>query len=106
MSDVKLDEIVQDIKNKTKGLLFLSEAEFPVEVYCCDSEEPLSNNLLKLSGRSINETMEEVPLSFLFRNLNSLQGNENYEEDENAKKYQDLIKYLTETLINLKVYRV
>jgi hypothetical protein len=104
MNDVRTDEIVKDIKERTKDLMFLSESEFPVEVYCCDTEEPVLNHLMQISGRSTAETIEEISLSFLFKNINTLQGNENLGEEENSKRYRDLINYLTERLNNLKVY--
>lgn len=100
------DQIVEEIKEKTHGLMYLSEYEFPIQVFCCDTEENAIQKLFDISGIKQNESLEETSLSFLYKNINTLQGNQHLSEIENTKKYHELLNYLVENLNNIKIYRI
>ena len=99
------EQILKEIREKAKGLLYFSEGKFPVEVFCCDTEETLRDHMVKISGRGHHETIEEVSLAFLYKNVNTLQEAQQ-PEINNTKKYIELINYLGERLSNLKVYKI
>jgi hypothetical protein len=104
MNVMNTTRIVEEIKKRTEGLLYLSEMDYPINVLCCETEEPIIKHLLKISGKNAAEKVEEVPLSFLFKNYNSLQ--EGKSPDSNATRYNELINYLTEHLNDVKVLKI
>ena len=98
------DTIVDEFRKRTEGLMFLSESDFPIHVYCSQSEEPFLNLIFKISGRSPVEKVEEMPLSFLFKSINTLQ--EKHNTSSNTSRYNELLKFLTENLNDLRVYKI
>src|SRR5690606_39590846 len=94
--------IIEEFEKITEGLLFLSEADYPFHVYCCNQTESVKDYLYKLSERSIHEKLDEASLAFLFRNFTYILENDAGKEKINAEKYKVFLNYLTNTLNDIK----
>src|SRR6202012_5915925 len=99
-------EILRELEEKAKGVFFLSETDSPFKVFSCNGHEQLPGYLYKLSGRASTDACEEVSLSYLFKNINTLQEKNNPKESENVEKYEELMNFLVDTLKEVKVYKL
>ena len=106
MTAAYAQEIVKELEEKTKGLFFLSETDYPFKVFSCKQQESFPEYLYTLSGRPATDPSEEISLSYLFKNVTSLQEKQNPKEAENVERYDELMTFLVDTLKELKVYKL
>ena len=99
-------EILKELEEKAKGVIFLSETDSPFKVFSCDEHEPLPQYLYTLSARPVSDSCEEVSLSYLFKNVNTLKDKHDLKEVENAEKYEALMDFLVNSVKEVKVYKL
>ncbi len=99
-------EIVKELEEKAQGVFFLSETDSPFKVFSCKEHESLPHYLYTLSGRPSTDSCEEISLSYLFKNINTLQEKHDPKEVEKVEKYEKLMNFLFDTLKEIKVYKL
>ena len=101
------DNLLSELKEATKDLLFMSESDYPFEVFRWDKAQEVARDFLrKEAGKGMDDTVEEKSVDEFFKQAVSIQDWHGKEEKATAQKYQALVKLLKERLTNLKVYRV
>ncbi|MFS0518500.1 nuclease A inhibitor family protein [Nostoc sp. UIC 10607] len=103
------NEITEKLKQASDGLLMMSESEYPFEVFLWSNQvqEPITaQKVLQLTGHSLETSVEEVELDYLFRNC--AVEKEWYDEiqKQNVPKFKSLVKTLKDNLTDIKVYRL
>lgn len=84
------EEIIEELKQQTKGLLFMSESDYPFEtIYWKGLSEISAQYLRSLTGQAEDTPVEIVSVDEFFRNT-----------------MFDLVRTLKDSLDELKVYRV
>lgn len=103
------NEITEKLKQASDSLLMISESEYPFEVFFWSNQapEPLTNQkLLQLTGHSLETSVEEVELDYLFRNCAQEKEWHDEIQKQNVQKFQSLVKTLKDHLTDIKVYRI
>jgi hypothetical protein len=102
MTDEKL---MEELKEATRGLLQMSEADYPFEVFKLEGE-PTPDALRALSGEGEGAAVETVTPAQFFRAATSEPDWKGADERATAKRFQALVRLLEANLADLKVYRV
>ena len=100
-------ELIEKLDQESKGLLYLSESEYPFEpIYWQGVKHINSSLLLELTNHSPNNRVEEREVEEFF--AHATEEKPWYEEKERAEcqRYQSLIKLLKTHLSDLRVYRI
>ncbi|WP_414756609.1 nuclease A inhibitor family protein [Anabaena sp. CCY 9910] len=103
------NEITENLKQASDGLLMMSESEYPFEVFFWNNQaqEPLTNQkLLELTGHPPETSVETVDLDYLFRNCAVEKEWHDEVQKQNVQKFQTLVKTLKDNLTDIKVYRL
>ena len=101
------DQLLSDLKEATKGLLFMSESDYPFEIIHWDKTQEITPDFLrKEAKKSANDPVEERSVDEFFKQAASMQDWHGNDEKVTAQQYQALVKLLKERLTDLKVYRV
>jgi len=101
------EELLAELSEASRGLIFMSESEYPFETVRWDgSREVTPEFLLELAGKSEDAPVEERSPEEFFRVATSLESWRSEESRAEAVRYIALLKALTENLEGLKVYRV
>ena len=103
MTDEKL---LEKMREATRGLTFMSESDYPFEVFKWDAKEPTPEFMRGLTKEAADAPVETTTLSNFFRVAASDAEWKNKELLAAAKKFRALQKLLEENLKDLKVYRV
>jgi hypothetical protein len=105
---VKTDEeLFGALQEATKGLLFMSESDYPFEVIRWDGSEQLSPEYLqRVASADSSAKVEETTADEFFRVPAGEQEWKGEAQLQVARKYQRLLKLLKENLDDIKVYRV
>jgi hypothetical protein len=104
---MKTDEqILNELKEASAGLLFMSESEYPFEAVRLGVVEPTPASLRQLSGGEADAPVETRSLEDFFRIAASEEEWRSFAERADAKKYQALAALLKENLKHVKAYRV
>src|SRR5947208_10111072 len=91
------DPVLDALKQASKGLLFPSESEAPLEPFLWQDGGKLTRKrLLELAGAEEGTAVEEVSLTELLRTV----------PPEDKAKFDRLAKVLQEQLSGIKVYKV
>lgn len=101
--------LLEILKQASDGLLFMSESEYPFEVFiweCNDTENINSELILKKTGRSLNTPIEFIDIDSFFEIATTEQNWHSTEEKETVKRYQKLVKTLKEHLTDIQVARI
>lgn len=100
-------EIIEELKQLTDGLLFMSESDYPFEtVYWEGNTELNSQYLRKLSDQPDDAPVEVRSVDDFLRGVGSELTWKGGQQLVVAKDYQALVQYLKENLDDLKVYRI
>jgi hypothetical protein len=100
-------EIIEELKQLTAGLLWLSESDYPFEPVYWEGLPEISAQFLRgLSGEPEDAPVEIVSVDEFFRVAMSEESWRRDESVEEAKKYRRLVQTLKDNLDELKVYRV
>ncbi|RCJ36904.1 nuclease [Nostoc minutum NIES-26] len=103
------NEITKKLKQASDGLLFMSESDYPFEVFfwSAQAKETLTDQkLLQLTGHSQDVLVETVDLDYLFRNSAQEKDWHDRQQKETVKKFQSLVETLKANLSDIQVYRV
>jgi hypothetical protein len=103
MTDEKL---VEELREATRGLTFMSESDYPFEVFRWDVEEPTDEFLRGLTGEAADAPVETRTAADFFRVAASEAEWKNAEQLDAARRFQALLRLLEENLEDLRVYRV
>ena len=103
------DEILAEIGRAAEGLLFMSEADYPLEPLRLEEaggEEPSRGRLRELAGRPEDAPVEVVTPEHFFRAAVAEPSWKQGEELAAARRFQNLLRVLKAELSDLRVYRV
>jgi hypothetical protein len=104
MDDEKLE---QELREATRGLTFMSESDYPVEVVRWSGIDDVTPEFLRgLNGQEASAPVETTGVGEFFRNAASEAEWKSEAERETARRYQKLIGLLKDNLKGLTVYRV
>jgi hypothetical protein len=91
------DPVLDALKQASKGMLFPSESEAPLEPFAWKDSGALTHErLLELAGAEEGTEVEEVDLAALLRTI----------PPEDKAKFDRLAKVLQEQLSGIKAYKV
>ena len=108
MSDrTKTDnELLNQLRSLTSNLLWMSEADYPFEVFIWD-EETITPEQLKLkTGHSLDCPVEATEIDKFFKRAVKEEDWHNEEEAAEVKRYQELLTALKQNLKDIRVYRL
>jgi hypothetical protein len=102
------EELCAELREATRGLLFMSESDYPFEVVRWEGIGELTPEciLRQMSGHDATAAVEERTLADFFRVAAGEQEWKGEGELSLAKKYQSLVRLLEENLKGVSVYRV
>jgi hypothetical protein len=101
------EALLQELRKLTKGLLFMSESDYPVEVFsqAANAEKALSAQDI-IAAKNPKGTVSEIDFESFFRNATTEQAGQSPEAGQTVKKFQALVKALKDNLSEIKVYKV
>lgn len=103
------DELLDKLKLASDGLLFMSESEYPFEVFLWHSKEKQLLNaefVLSKLNKPSDTKVEFVDLDSFFEVATTEEDWHSPEDKEIVKKYQNLVKIIKESLSDIKVARL
>ena len=104
MSD---EQVQQELSEAARGLMFMSESDFPVEVVCWQNVAEITPGYLRaLTGEDASAPVEAVSAEDFFRAAASEPEWKGATEMATARRYQKLLQLLGERLKDLQAYRV
>jgi len=100
------DAVTEQLEQLTKGLLFISESEAPLEPvsYPAPAEALADAALLKLLGEAADTKVETLELTYFLRNHTADNGV--LDDPQLANRFKALQMFLKQELQEVKVYRV
>lgn len=102
-------EITEKLKEPSDGLLYMSESDYPFEVFYWESKEllPLTGEkLLQQTSHPQDTPVEVVGVDDFFEVATTEQDWHGEEEKQTVKRFQTLVEMLKTNLTNLQVYRL
>ncbi|MGV0024637.1 nuclease A inhibitor family protein [Phormidesmis priestleyi] len=103
-----LSEVLNQLKEASHGLLWISESEEPFEVFVWENEaqEDLNDRTLLSHLDRANTSVETQDFDLFFATATQIQDWQNEEERAIVHQYQQLAVALKQHLRDLKVYRI
>jgi hypothetical protein len=99
-------QLLEKLREATRGLTYMSEADYPLEVFDWGAAEPTPEFLRGLDGSGEDAPVETRTAADFFRVAASEPDWKGAEERATAKRFQALRRLLEENLTDLKVFRV
>lgn len=101
------ETLVGELKKATDGLFWMSESDYPLEVFAWDGAQEISHAYLRRAAGSDAETrVEETRVEDFFRVAAGEQEWKGAAELARARRFQTLAQLLAENLEDVRVYRV
>jgi hypothetical protein len=100
------EQLLDELREATRGLTFMSESDYPFEVFKWSEAEPTHEFLRGLTGEAADVPVEETTAANFFRVAASEAEWKNAEQLATARKFQSLLNLLEQNLKDLKVFRV
>jgi Nuclease A inhibitor-like protein len=101
------DQLIEELKKATEGLLFMSESDYPFETICWKGLLEVSTEFLRTQAElSVDAPVETISLDDFFQVAASDAEWRSTESRQAALKYRKLIALLKENLDNVKVYKL
>ena len=100
------EQLMEELKVATRGLLFMSESDYPFEVFKWGSAEPTREFLRGPAGRDSSAPVETQGAAEFFRAAASEPEWKGEAELAVARRYKALLRLLESSLSDLRVYRV
>jgi len=98
---------IDQLQNSSAGLLWISEANYPLEVFTWDNIDILTPELvLERAGYPPNTPIEVQPLDEFFAPATTEEDWHNEAEKAQVKRYQALKQTLLNCLTDIQVYRL
>jgi hypothetical protein len=100
-------EILDQLKLASDGLLFMSESEYPFEVFLWERVGLLTpEKILQQTNHNQDTPVKVASLDDFFRVAVTEEDWHGEEEKETVKRFQALVEILKANLTNLQVYRL
>jgi hypothetical protein len=99
-------QILEALTEATRGLTFMSESDYPFEVFDWGKAEPTPEFLRGLAGTKADAPVETRSAPEFFRVATSEPDWKGAEELATAKRFQALLRLLEGSLSDMKVFRV
>ena len=100
-------ELIDRLRQLSKGLLWMSESDYPFEtIYWKNQGNLTKKKLLQLSGHDFNTLVEVEQLDRFFVLAIKEQDWHEQEKKAEVKRYRVLLDFLKNYLRDIKVYRV
>lgn len=101
-------ELLDDLKQLTAGLLFMSETDQPFQVIDLGPQTEITPEQLRslTAGAGAHTPVTTQSLADFFRAATATPAWKQGAELETARRYQRLVRWLPENLTELQVYRV
>ena len=100
------EQLLEALKEATRGLTFMSESDYPLEVFDWGQAAPTPEFLRGLDNSAPDAPIETRTAPEFFRAATSEPDWKGAEELAVAKKFQTLLRLLEANLSDLKVFRV
>ena len=102
-------EIFEQLHEAAKGLLWMSESDYPLEALIWEfGEKILLDNevVLKITKHSLDTPVKVIEFDTFFQHVVTHQDWHNSEEADTVNRYQELVRIMKQYLSDLKVYKV
>jgi hypothetical protein len=99
-------EIVDKLKQASFGLQWMSEADYPFEVFHWEGQQPTAETIIQQTDHTPDTPVEVVQLDEFFQNATQQEDWHNEEEKETVAKFKALVETLKTHLTDLQVYRL
>ena len=97
----------QRIQDASKGLFYMSEGDYPFEVFCLNySSSSLVDKLLELSSKEKGTKVDVLTLEQFLRNMTTLPPNSGPDQKHSAERFLNLQHVLKAELTDIAVYLV
>jgi hypothetical protein len=100
------EQLTEELREATRGLTFMSESDYPFEVFNWGAAEPTHEFLRGLTGEAADATVETRTASDFFRVAASEARWKNADQLAEAGRFQKILRLLEQNLTDLKVFRV
>lgn len=101
------EELCAELQEQTRGLLFMSESDYPFEVVRWEGTGEMSPERLRsVTGQDATAAVEERTVGDFFRVAAGEQEWKGEAELALARRYQALTRLLADNLKEVRVYRV
>ena len=100
------EQLLNELRGVTRGLTYMSEADYPFEVFNWGAAEPTQEFLRGLTGEAPDAPVETTTAANFFRVAASEPEWKNAEQLTAARRFQALLRLLEQNLTDLRVYRV
>jgi hypothetical protein len=100
------EQLLEELREATRGLTFMSESDYPFEVFDWGAAEPTEEFLRGLTGEADDAPVETRSAADFFRTASSEAEWKNAEQLAAARRFQSLLRLLEENLKDLRAYRV
>ena len=100
------EQLIEELREATRGLTFMSESDYPFEVFNWGAAEPTHEFLRGLTGEASDAPVETTTAANVFRVAASEAEWKNAEQLAAARRFQSLLRLLEQNLKDLKVFRV
>ncbi|HEX8337750.1 MAG TPA: nuclease A inhibitor family protein [Pyrinomonadaceae bacterium] len=100
------EQLIEGLREATRGLTFMSESDYPFEVFNWGAAEPTEEFLRGLTGEAADAPVEATTTAAFFRVAASEAEWKNAEQLAAARRFQSLMNLLEQNLTDLKVFRV
>jgi Nuclease A inhibitor-like protein len=101
--------LIDVLKEASEGLLFMSESDYPWEVFHWKSDpqqDIIPEFILERTGYALDTPVEVVDFDSFFAIATTEQNWHNQDDRETVKRYQNLVKILKDNLTQIQVIRV
>ncbi|MBD2525657.1 nuclease A inhibitor family protein [Nostoc sp. FACHB-133] len=100
-------EILDQLKLASDGLLFMSESEYPFEVFLWEDAAPITpQKVIQQTNHPQDIPIKIVQIDDFFQVATTEEDWHEEEEKATVKRFQALVQTLKENLSNLQVYRL
>ena len=100
------EQLIEELREATRGLTFMSESDYPFEVFRWDVGEPTPEFLRGLTGEAADAPIETRSVADFFRVAASQAVWKSEGQLAVAHSFQPLQRLLEQNLTELKVFRV
>jgi hypothetical protein len=100
------DALIEELKEATRGLTFMSESDYPFEVFRWGAAAPTQDFIRKLSGEDHTAQVETVSAADFFRASVAEPEWKGAQDLALARRFKTLLRLLETNLSDLQVFRV
>ncbi|NEO30386.1 MAG: nuclease [Symploca sp. SIO3C6] len=101
-----MGEIINQLQQVSEGLLWISESEYPFEVYWWEQNSITPEKLLQLTNHPPDLPVKIIGIDQFFKRAITPTDWHNQKERTTIKRYQTLVDTLKIYLSDIQVYRV